>query len=269
MLVKTIDIADIEVKDRLRPVTPDAVKGLAEDIAKRGLRQPIEVTAQSRGKTYRLVAGAHRLAACKLAGLETIEAFVVSGTIPELRRAEILENISRNDLNALERAQFLAELKRLFQEEHPEARNGGDRVSAEYQSANVGKLVDWYAEVAARSERAIRTIEREASIGLRLTRQAADILRGSDIEDSQKELEALARLDDTLQVNIAKRLASAAEDRPKTVAQAKKAIEGGEDVELDATEKQYKKLMAAWLGAQKDVQAQFIATLRDTGVLEA
>ncbi|TCS62555.1 ParB/RepB/Spo0J family partition protein [Varunaivibrio sulfuroxidans] len=268
MLIKMIDIDSIEVKNRLRPVTLSAVKGLAEDIAQRGLRQPIEVAAQSGGNKYRLVAGAHRLEACKSAGLTEIAAVVIVGPAAALRRHEILENITRNDLSKLERAQFLAELKRLYQVENPHARHGGDRTNE--QDATVGNLNDWYAEVATRSERAGRTIQREASIGEHLTAAAAAALRGSDFEDNQKELYALSRLPFEKQDAVAQRL-TAPEGAARTVAQAVKIIDGHVDRAAagDPSEKALNKLKETWSRADAKARRLFVEHLIDEGSLSA
>ncbi|MBF0247150.1 MAG: ParB/RepB/Spo0J family partition protein [Alphaproteobacteria bacterium] len=266
MKIEQIAIADIEVKDRLRPVTLEAVKGLAEDIRNRGLRQPVEVAAIGGGR-YRLVAGAHRLAACQSIDMETIPAFVVVGTEANLRRSEILENITRNELNVLERVQFLAELKRLYQEENPEATKGGDRRSEEFQSANVGTLKDWYAEVAIRSDRAVRTIKREASIGFRLDKEAVDVLRATDIADNQKELEALSRLEPKMQREIAWTFTYLRP--PRSVAQAVKAIEGrSEPDETDPVAAQFHKLLDTWTrNDNAKARRQFLDQLIEDGVL--
>ncbi len=262
MQVKTIEIADIEVTDRLRPVTAEAVKGLAEDIAKRGLRQPIEVVAQTRGSKYRLVAGAHRLAACKSAELETIAAFVVSGTNAELRQAELLENLARNELSTLERVQFVAESKRLYQEAHPDAKHGGDRTQEQEAS-----LASWYKTVGMRSQNSVRTVKQYAAIGLHLNDKAAETLRRTVFENSLKELEALARLKPDVQVRAANALSSNKDDGPKTVAQAVKIIEGHATPEQSPEDKQLKNLTSAWDRAAPDIRKTFLAQLRETGDL--
>jgi len=243
MDVISIKIEDIDTSGRLRPVNPEVVITLTHDIKSRGLCQPIEVAKTKGEKAYRLIAGGHRLAACQQAGFTEISAFLISGSEADLRRHEILENIARNELNKLERAQFLAELKRLYQEENPQATNGGDRRSNDFQSANDGGLKDWYAEVASRSDRAIRTIEREASIGERLTQAAADTIRGTDYEDNQKELEALSRLDAVAQLTVAEYIAG----NNGTVAQAVKVINGHAKAEdISPEDKQYMKLLDTW-----------------------
>lgn len=124
MKVITIAIDEIEVQERLRPVTESLVKALAANIEREGLRLPIEVRRR-RGGTWVLVAGAHRLAACRLLGHETIPALEWTGTAQEMRRREVMENLARNELTQVERAQYVAAAQRAYQEENPESRRGG------------------------------------------------------------------------------------------------------------------------------------------------
>ena len=208
---------------------------------------------------YRLVAGAHRLAACKLAGQAEIEAFVVSGTEVELRRAEILENLARNELSALERAQFLAELKRLFQEANPDAKHGGNRTKK--QDA---KLASWYADVVLRSERGLRTIKRDTAIGARLSHAAAEMMRGTDFEDNQRELEALSKLEPATQKKVAAILTDSKNPAP-SVAFARKIVEGHTAPNLSLEEKQFQILVKAWERTNQKARTQFKKHIEDHG----
>lgn len=95
--VISVPVADILVADRLREPDAKAVAALQADIAQRGLRQPVEIAERlGDGQPWRLVAGAHRLAACDLLGWNTIQAFVVTGNADELLRDELLENLARS-----------------------------------------------------------------------------------------------------------------------------------------------------------------------------
>lgn len=207
MKVVEIRVAEIVVGPRLRPFTERAVAAIAPSIARDGVRQPIEVAKA--GKRWKLVSGLHRLEASRLAGRETIPAVVVKGNAAQLRRMELSENLTRNDLSALERCQFTAEMKRLFLAENPAAARGvaGGKARHNQQMPSVA-LAEWYGEIAARSERAIRTIKRQASIGETLDAAAADMLRGTDFEDNQAELEALSKRPPEQQRDIARLLKS-------------------------------------------------------------
>lgn len=190
---ETIDvpIAAIAVVDRLRAPDPRAVAALQADIAERGLRQPIEVASETTAATsWRLVSGAHRLAACTALGWKMIPAFEVQGTADELLRDELLENLARSELSALERAIFAAELRLLWHRAHPEAGPGGDRRSDGYQDRNVRS---WFSAAAERTGWSAATLQRAATIGARIDREAAGLLRGTAVEHLQNDLEKLAR----------------------------------------------------------------------------
>ena len=75
---------------------------LADSIKANGLIQPIVV--RSVGDRYELIAGERRLRACKLAGMSRIPAYLRAAD--ELQQAELalVENVQREDLNAIDRA---------------------------------------------------------------------------------------------------------------------------------------------------------------------
>src|SRR5438477_1015188 len=95
-----------------RSVNIEVVKGLAESIRTIGLQHPIIVT-----KDGKLVSGLHRLHAVKELGKQTIQAFIITDdTVNGL--VEIDENLVRCDLTALERCEFLAQKKQLYDSLH-------------------------------------------------------------------------------------------------------------------------------------------------------
>ena len=88
----------------------EALKELSLSIVEHGLLQPIVVIEKEEG--YLLIAGERRLRAHKLAKLTTIKAIVADAGIDDikLRELALLENIQREDLNAIELANSYAEL---------------------------------------------------------------------------------------------------------------------------------------------------------------
>jgi len=87
-----------------------ALKELSESIIRHGLLQPIVVIEKENG--YLLIAGERRLRAHRLAKIKTIKAIVVDANIDDikLRELALLENIQRENLNAIELANSYAEL---------------------------------------------------------------------------------------------------------------------------------------------------------------
>ena len=86
----------------------DKLKELAESIREHGVFQPIIVRKAIDG--YELIAGERRLRASKLAGKEDIPAIVVEFSDQEMMEISLLENIQREDLNAVEEAAAYSQL---------------------------------------------------------------------------------------------------------------------------------------------------------------
>ena len=80
----------------------ESIEGLAESIKANGLLQPI--TVREIEDHYELIAGERRLRACKHIGLEEIDAIVLEKTDEESARLALIENLQREDLNAVEQA---------------------------------------------------------------------------------------------------------------------------------------------------------------------
>ena len=97
---------DVELID-LNPFQPrqhfdeEALAELAASIEKIGIVQPITASRNDDGR-YRLIAGERRLRAAKLAGLKVIPAFIRTADDQGLLEMGLVENIQREDLNAIE-----------------------------------------------------------------------------------------------------------------------------------------------------------------------
>jgi ParB family chromosome partitioning protein len=78
-----------------------ALNELAESIRVQGLIQPITVR-KAEGGTYQLISGERRLRASKLAGLREIPAYIRSANDQQMLEMALIENIQRENLNAIE-----------------------------------------------------------------------------------------------------------------------------------------------------------------------
>jgi len=96
----------------------EALLELSESIKRHGLLQPIVVI--DKGDNYLLVAGERRLRAHKLAGLKSIKSIIADVDIDEtkLRELALIENIQREDLNAIELAHSYDELIKVYEITH-------------------------------------------------------------------------------------------------------------------------------------------------------
>jgi ParB family chromosome partitioning protein len=109
-----------------------SLKELSESIQVQGIIQPITVRSLSQNE-FQLISGERRLQASKIAGIKTIPAYIRSADDQQMLEMALIENIQRDDLNAIEVAlsyqRLLSECK-LKQEEL------GDRVGKNRTTVN-------------------------------------------------------------------------------------------------------------------------------------
>ena len=119
------EIVEIKIDElRSNPYQPrkvfdeEALNELAASIKEHGVFQPIIVKKSIKG--YEIIAGERRCKASKLAGLDTIPAIVRDFDDTEMMEIALLENLQREDLNAIEEANAyvkIMEAKNLTHEE--------------------------------------------------------------------------------------------------------------------------------------------------------
>ena len=86
-----------------RDFDEQALSELAESIEKHGLIQPIVVRPNS-GGTYSIIAGERRWRACRMAGLNEVPVIIKEVDDREYMELALIENLQREDLNAVEEA---------------------------------------------------------------------------------------------------------------------------------------------------------------------
>ncbi len=82
----------------------EALNELAESIKTQGIIQPLTVEEIAPGE-FSIIAGERRYRAAKIAGLEKVPAIVMSLTDVQRIQVSLIENIQRENLNAIEEAQ--------------------------------------------------------------------------------------------------------------------------------------------------------------------
>jgi ParB family chromosome partitioning protein len=92
-----------------REFDEEALVALSESIKARGILQPLVVRPLADG-SYELIAGERRLRAAKMAGLEQVPAVVRDTEEGERLELALIENMARQDLNAVEEARACATL---------------------------------------------------------------------------------------------------------------------------------------------------------------
>ncbi|HQS66301.1 MAG TPA: ParB/RepB/Spo0J family partition protein [Sulfuricurvum sp.] len=95
---------------------PESLAELSESIKTHGLLQPIVVKETLDG--YVLIAGERRLRASKLAKFKTIKAIIVTVSDEQMRQHALIENIQRDELNAIDLAQAYQELIEIHELTH-------------------------------------------------------------------------------------------------------------------------------------------------------
>jgi len=96
-----------------RDMNPEALQELADSITTQGVMQPIIVRPKGDNK-YEIIAGERRWRATQQAGLDTIPAIVREVTDEATIAMALIENIQREDLNAMEESLALIRLQDEF-----------------------------------------------------------------------------------------------------------------------------------------------------------
>lgn len=253
-----IEIESIAVGHRLRSVSKGKVDELAESIAAVGLLQPIVITEDAN-----LVAGLHRLEACRHLGITAINAVVIPNHQLQKEIAEIDENLIRNQLTVLEQCDQLKRRKQLYEALYPETKRGGYVRAAddEMRSPDISdnRVVNDAFSNRAASERKVtpRTIQRAIRIAERLDADVKSSITDAPIAFRFTQLMRLAELEPLMQREIVAKIT----DEKLSFPQALKVCKGsdttnnsGNDVESSGkTRREVKK----WVSSFSSLLRQF------------
>lgn len=95
-----LDQIEVNPKQPRRDFDEQALQELSQSIKIHDIIQPVTVSRV--GKKYQLIAGERRFRASKMAGLKDIPAYVRQANDQELLELALLENLQRENLNAIE-----------------------------------------------------------------------------------------------------------------------------------------------------------------------
>lgn len=170
----------------------DGIEELADSIQKVGMLQPVMVRPYGEG--YQIIAGERRWRAAKAAGLEKVPVRVMSTSETESLELALIENLQRQDLNAIEEARGYRRLLTEYQMTQAEL---ADKVSKSRSAiTNTLRLLDLPDEVqdmigssklTAGHSRAVLAVPDEA-LRVRLAQKIVD--EGLSV----REAENMARL---------------------------------------------------------------------------
>ena len=180
------------------------VDPLVESIREVGLLNPIAVTADRV-----LVSGLHRLEAFRKLGRLTIPTIVLTVSPDEAQIREIDENLVRNDLTLLERAEHLCRRKEVYERLYPDTRRGGDHGN-QYSGGRKRQtgMLPFSRSVGRLTGRSDTAIQRLVRIGKLLTADTRALLRGTEWANNQRTLMKLCRLSPEMQEQVAQKAAS-------------------------------------------------------------
>ena len=201
------EIVELDINDlRPNPYQPrqvfneEALQELASSIKEHGVFQPIIVKKSIKG--YDIIAGERRYRASKLAGKKTIPAIIRQFTDEQMMEIALLENLQREDLNAMEEAkayQSLIDHLHITQEEvskrvgksrsHITNMLGLLRLPKEVQTMiNDKKLTMGHARVLSKLENEQQIIQMAEDIveNKKSVREAETIAQDKDVEHKVK-----------------------------------------------------------------------------------
>lgn len=223
----TVPLDEITIPSRRRGQRP--VDQLAASISEIGLLNPITVTGE--GGSYRLIAGLHRLEACRRLGWDDIPATVVTLSDVDAELAEIDENLVRNDLTALEHAEYTSRRKALYEAKHPSTKKGGDHGNQHTVGRpRLKEMISFSQDTSEKTGVTPRSVRHDVQIADRLTEDVRDMLRETPLADIKTVLLDLARVEDPdIQASVARRVI---EGGAQTVRSAVRQLqeERGEDL---------------------------------------
>lgn len=252
-----VDVNLISTSGRIRGLDDAHVQALLDSIAEVGLLNPVSVYRKPITRAgepvdgYGLIAGAHRLEACKRLGLADIEATIVDLDEPHRVLAECDENLCGTRLTAAERAEFTSRRKWAYEQLHPETAHGGDKPSrqvGDFESSSDVKR--FTSDTAVKTGQSERKVQRDAERGSKVCNSALAMVKGTHL-DKGTYLDKLKDLPSAAQIRRVQ--ADLAAPRPvRTQAPAD---------DDDVTERQVAALMAAWNRAGREARDAFLSTI--------
>jgi len=202
-MIRSLPTAELVLRSDARAVDGASVSALAESIATVGLLNPLRVRAAGQG--WEVIAGAHRLSACRSLGLVEVECDVVEDDDLHAELAMIDENLCRSELSPSDRARQTARRKAIYEELHPETRQGSPGVSRQVGDTRERTDAERFtAETAAVTGQSERSVQRDAERGEKVIPEVLDMIRGTAL-DTGTYLDKLKRLPPNEQVTAAKR----------------------------------------------------------------
>lgn len=255
----------IDIRTDARAIDGATVTGLAESIAEIGLINPIRVRAH--GDRWEVIAGVHRLMACRQLGLAEIECAIVTDDDLHAELAMIDENLCRAELSPVDRAQQTARRKAIYLELYPETAAGSAGAGARWNATDNLSTASFAAETAKATGKDERTVRRDAERGEKVIPEVMELIRGTKL-DTGTYLDKLKGQTPNEQFRAAKRdLAFLKQQMRGGISRRVVKVADEPLTDEEAAEKQYATLVSAWNKAGETARQRF-RELIDTPVFD-
>jgi ParB family transcriptional regulator, chromosome partitioning protein len=258
-----VPLADIEDRNRLRPVSPAGVEALKASIAETGVMKDAIHVRRKKGGVLVLIAGAHRLQAARDLGWETIEAKVWTDVTDDWSRLmEIDDNLAGAEMGPLDTAVFLAERKAVYERLHPETKAGVAGALARHSATDIMSVASFAATTAEKFGLSDRHVRRLVEIGTALSGDELRWLRKSPSPVRLTDLQALAKIGD---LHERSQTVIGMSNGAKSAADALRSYRlkaGGDASVKDPVEEAFSTLSKAWARAPMAAKKRFLINHR-------
>jgi ParB-like chromosome segregation protein Spo0J len=246
-------IDGVEIRGRHRPLSPERVDALVESIKAIGLQQPISVWATD-ADTCVLVAGHHRLEACKKLGWQQIDCFFVD--LNELDRElwEIDENLMRAELTPVQQAEHLKRRKEIWEAKHQSMQDAP--IESKREDGKGHRAEGFASDTAEKTGVDKTTINRAISRAEKIPESIREKIEGTKL-DSGAYMDSIKDLPE-------EEMAEKVEQDLKAItkpASKPKAKPDPEKVKQEKLRKERERLMQAWNAASDEIKDWFISEI--------
>jgi ParB family transcriptional regulator, chromosome partitioning protein len=188
-----IAIDKVGIGSNRRPLKDQKVAELMQSIQANGLLNPITLD-----QNLTLIAGLHRLTACKMLGLTQIECHVVTCTSKDQARlAEIDENLIRNELEIMDRSELWLERDQILDRMGLRARRGDNQHTHKKNESMGSEAASRHSrttlELAQETGYTDRTFQQGKQIARDITPEVKAVVRGTPAANSSNILLKVAR----------------------------------------------------------------------------
>ena len=184
----SISLDRITIGINRRPLKDEKVAELMESIKNNGLLNAIVLDQE-----LKLVAGLHRLTACKLLGFKEIECNIIPyKNVEQARLAEIDENLIRSELDILERSELWLERDELLQNLGLRAKAGENQYTRKGRET-ISPPLKTTLDLAKESGYTQRSFQLGKQIAKSIVPEVKEVIRGTAIAKSSTALLKVAR----------------------------------------------------------------------------